>query len=876
MEALDILSAVGKDLPFVAPAFVLIKFIIDIEKRATDVDAKCHDLIERITVMVRHLPVLLDSKVEIIPSTRQVIDRMNEGILDAAALIETYRKQSRVARRLNFGNREKFTACADTIDNCSKDFLMCLQIHQTIQLNKLTSAIPTDEGDVAAQSYVATNGGSVDAIVHDREQVSEFARQEHLDMDDSVMEQLNTNINDSVQENRVRLEGILKNTVSGAIKEGFQNLATEMLLREIGQKFHCVQCDKEFMDHTNGPKACSFHRAEYDAGFKSYPCCGLEHPCEFGSHRSNHHCDYPYSAFFSRCRSVLIDYSEQWASAEDTNLETNDIQMASVSELYHWAPAGGRADTKTLVVTVGSIWVWYKHPYYFNTFTPKQLEEITKSIGLSRRLLIFRASASDDEYAEAEWTLSEAGKITGIRLTAKAATSSNPCVRVCPIDPATCARLGDVTTVSEGGIRSYTPSEEYILPKNIRIGPELSSEQSRPVRTDFKTRSTPTLNVILKPMSQPPLAANPAFAHDMHDNFHGTVSVLNNNPPNSMNLVTISRIRAEYRMVGHQTYAPVKECILADSSKSQLPHSIDPRKSWQINFEVRVPRTEEDVKLHVQRWNCAFMARYQPVRIKLILEDVEGEECSLVLEHVFKPPFPYKTAVDNDLGFFFFDNPVTFERYAIQVQAPPSYSNGVVMIHGNEISVKRLNKAVNQALKSGQSEINMKIGMECDGGEWEWEAYALVDISCRRVYAFKIIIQEGQKVPVKRFGCQGYVLCPAYGESVSEVRPISHATEVKKLPPMEPYSQPEYLQDDTVDDFNEPVPPKILPSPSTEGSSVSNDVNGYGGAPLEMNAMLVSIDTRLASIDTRSASIDTNLIRIADALEKLIGMGRIH
>ncbi|KAF5318190.1 hypothetical protein D9619_012153 [Psilocybe cf. subviscida] len=859
MQVLGVLSDVGRALPFVAPAFILLKIIVDLEKRAADVDAKCNDLIERITFMVSHLPALL--KVEIMASTRQVIDRMNEGIKDAAALIAAYRKQGRVARRLSLTNREKFTVCAETINNCSRDLLMSLQIHQTVQLDILTREVPIDDDDAAAKTFVESHGGSIDAIVHDRELVKEFAQQQQLVMDDSVMEQLNANIADSVQQNHVRLEGVLRDNVSGAIKDGLKSLATEMLLAEAEQKFHCIQCDKEFTDYTNGPKACSFHRAEYDSWSKSYPCCSIAHPCEFGPHRAKHHCDYPYGTFFPRSRGVLnyTDTHEEWTSVEDTNLETDDTQKASVSELYRWASRGGRVDDKTLLITVGR--VWYKYPYYFNTFTANQLEEITKSVRLSRRVLIFRTSANEDEFAQAEWILSVSGKITGVRITAKTATSPSPYVRVCPIDLATCTKSGDIINVSEGGMRSYTPSKPYALPQNIRIGPELSSEQTRPVRTNFKTRTTPALKVILKTMSEPPLTANPTYGSAKYDYFQGTVSVFNNNPAGSLNPVTISGIRAEYRMVGSQKYAPVEECKFTDGSESLLPYSIDPRKSWQINFQVLVPRTEEDAKLGVTWWNRAFMARNQPVRIKLILEDIEGEECSLVLEHVFKP-YPYKKASEKDLGFFFFDNPVGLERYAIQVE-PASSDGSVVRIDGNDVDVKRLNKAVYQALKSGKTEIDLEIGKERNDGEWEWAAYALVDISCRRVYAFKIIMQEGKKVPVKRFGCQGYVLCPDYGESMNRARPISHATETAKLPPMEPYSQPEYPQDDAVDDFKPPVPPKILPSPSTEGPSFSNGVNGHGsgGVPPELNARL--------------ASIDTNLARIADALERLIGVGRI-
>ena len=195
LEVLEALSDVGKALPMISPAFILLKIIIDIERRARDTDQKCTDLIERVTFMLSHLPAL--EKVEVVPATLKVIDRMNEALKDAAALIASYRKQSRIVRRLKLSNRDKFTTCAVSINTCCSDLLMSLQIHQTGKLDILTRAIPIDEEDVVAANFVA-NHGSVDAVVYDRELVKEFAQQQHLVMDDSVMEQLNSNIADSL------------------------------------------------------------------------------------------------------------------------------------------------------------------------------------------------------------------------------------------------------------------------------------------------------------------------------------------------------------------------------------------------------------------------------------------------------------------------------------------------------------------------------------------------------------------------------------------------------------------------------------------------------------------------------------------------------
>ena len=70
----------------------------------------------------------------------------------------------------------------------------------------------------------------------------------------------------------------------------------------------------------------------------------------------------------------------------------------------------------------------------------------------------------------------------------------------------------------------------------------------------------------------------------------------------------------------------------------------------------------------------------------------------------------------------------------------------MVKIAANELNVKKLHQVVYKALKSGKTEVDLEIGQEKNNGEWDWGAWALIDISCRRVYAFKIILKEGRNV----------------------------------------------------------------------------------------------------------------------------------
>ncbi|KAF8574420.1 hypothetical protein K439DRAFT_1399034 [Ramaria rubella] len=846
---LDKIGDLGKDMPFVAPAFVLLKFVIEVEKKAREADAKCNDLLERITFMLSQLPAL--KNVTIIEPTRMVIERMNGVLKDAAALIGAYRKQGAVARRLSIHNRDKFTASVDAINGCSKDLMMSLQIHQTTRLDILTRAVPNDPEDQAAQEFVALHG-NLDAVKQNPELVSKFAQEHNMKMDDEVMEQLNTNLTDTMQQTMGRLEDMIKGNVSEAIIDGLKGLAAEMNAKEAQQRFKCVQCEKEFTASTNGPQSCSFHRAPYDSWIKKNPCCGSKNPCEFQSHRSEHHCDYPYGLFFAYSSGILnyIDTVEKWISVEDTDLETGKERKTSAGRLLRWASRAHPIADPTVLITIGTI--WFDKPYYFRTFTAEDLQSVAESIRLTRKTVIYRTSPSLSDFEMAEWVVSSTGKISGIRLTAKCATSDAPFIRVCLIDAATCAKSGDILTLSEGGLRSYQPATPYTLPATVRVCPEVLDVPLRPVRTDFKTRSSPSFRVILKTMSDPPLKANDKWANEKFDYFQGEVSVFNNNPAGSANPITIASVSAAFRLVGDKEYRPVLGCEVHDIS---LPVTIEPRQSWLLKFQAMVPRTEEDAKLKIRLWNRAFSARHRPLRLKLTLEDMEGEECSTVLEYVYAP-YAFDKLKEQDIAFFYFDDPVRVERYGIHV----TKGDQVISINGTGIEAKKLKKIVYQALKSGESEIDIGIGQEKDEGIWEWKVWALVDLTCRHVYAFKILLNEGRRVDKKRFGCLGYVLCPSYGDVINETRPIRGAVEKVKRPEFEVYNPPELVTDDKFDDFV-PEPPKAaLAAPAApDAHPVGN------GVPPQS---VVSED-----LSNRLASIDSSLIRIAEALEQLVDIG---
>jgi hypothetical protein len=235
------------------------------------------------------------------------------------------------------------------------------------------------------------------------------------------------------------------------------------------------------------------------------------------------------------------------------------------------------------------------------------------------------------------------------------------------------------------------------------------------------------------------------------------------------------------------------------------------------------------------------------------MEDIEGEECSLVIEHVFDNLHPFEQRQEADLAFFYLDDPELCSRNGVHVEK----GNGedpIVRFSGstgdNTMNVIRLQKVVYHAVQTGETEVDLRIGGERDGGACEWGAWALVDLSCNRVYAFKVLLKQGHLVNKKTMACLGYVLCPDYGDVIDETRVVQYAVEKVKFPGLESFVAQDLVQDDSVDDF---VPESPKPSPGAPPGASSAQL----GLPGDFNARLTSIDL--------------SLTRIATAVELLVG-----
>lgn len=115
--------------------------------------------------MVSNITVL--EKVEAIDPLKVVIEKTISTLKSAASLIQAYRKQGAIARRLNMSNSQNFVQMAQKIMACSQDLMLSLQIQQTGDLSVLSRSVPVDHQDEEAEIFVSTHGGQ--SVINVRE-----------------------------------------------------------------------------------------------------------------------------------------------------------------------------------------------------------------------------------------------------------------------------------------------------------------------------------------------------------------------------------------------------------------------------------------------------------------------------------------------------------------------------------------------------------------------------------------------------------------------------------------------------------------------------------------------------------------------------------
>ncbi|KAF9101976.1 hypothetical protein BGX27_011242, partial [Mortierella sp. AM989] len=204
-------AEIGEAVPFIAPAFKILKIIIDVEQKARDADEKCQDLMERIYFMVSHMLVLKNIKTPGMLETFETLETTLGYVIpvlrEAAALSTAYRKQSNLARRLKVWNTPDFQSMAEKIKLCSESLILSLQIKTTMDLSILKRIIPKD---LEAEKFVNDNGGK-EKIINNPNLIKEFAVKMDIPMSNDVLEQMKSELQDDILKCREQIVAQLGN-----------------------------------------------------------------------------------------------------------------------------------------------------------------------------------------------------------------------------------------------------------------------------------------------------------------------------------------------------------------------------------------------------------------------------------------------------------------------------------------------------------------------------------------------------------------------------------------------------------------------------------------------------------------------------------------
>ncbi|KAI8593127.1 hypothetical protein BDZ88DRAFT_405565 [Geranomyces variabilis] len=327
VSVVDKLMDIGKTAPFVAPVFCILKLIIDNEKRVRETDAKCNDLVERVAFMSGHVVDL--GRLELSASVQHVTGKIEQTLKGCLALVKAYRAQGAIVRRLNMGNAAKFAGQAKSIEECTGDLMLCLQIQQTTQLTILQRAIPVDSQDRAAQAFLAADGANSDAVVSNPALMQEFAQAIGEQVSQQNLAAVGENLKDLLDNAQAETDRQLAAAV-GAVKAGLRDamVAKEQMERErlAAPRVKCVQCDTLFQEWEQADiveesqGACRFHLAEWDGWNRSQPCCGeKDRPCGIAKHSARHHCRFSYSMLHKYAYNILgyTDTMEDYTTLDE-------------------------------------------------------------------------------------------------------------------------------------------------------------------------------------------------------------------------------------------------------------------------------------------------------------------------------------------------------------------------------------------------------------------------------------------------------------------------------------------------------------------------------------------------------------------------------
>ncbi|KAJ3235834.1 hypothetical protein HDU81_011413 [Chytriomyces hyalinus] len=188
-------------------------------------------------------------------------------------------------------------------------------------------------------------------------------------------------------------------------------------------RYSCVQCYANYSASENGDGACSYHLSDgpLQKFSRKYQCCGSADPklgCTRSRHRSEHHNEYTYGAFFN-WRNDLVNFADKTktiASIAADDYKDDAVADKTISASIGAVLAGASARDRDKVY----INLYCGEKRFFQVFGAVELASVNSDKPIAE-LVGLRG-----EFIRADWITNEQREIIGAKLQCKTKTSVEP------------------------------------------------------------------------------------------------------------------------------------------------------------------------------------------------------------------------------------------------------------------------------------------------------------------------------------------------------------------------------------------------------------------------------------------------------------------
>lgn len=408
-------------------------------------------------------------------------------------------------------------------------------------------------------------------------------------------------------------------TVVAAAASVAKALVDEIEQRKAQEVHVCVQCGAKFKEAENGPGHCQFHAQPSEKrGWRTvWPCCSSDKPCKAEKHRSEHHQDFPYSEFGSFVQSTWKEIAQKWITESRRDFEDGWLINGDVAALK-----GGRL---MLSVFRGAKCAMLR------VIKPIDVEEqMTQCAAEKKRVVIARWTDPEvaGRFIEFAWVPAH-----GISMVYHLASDPVPTERVATFEvEKESLKLESLQTISEKPKYRFDSTATYALNPATHVGPEF------PPYVPIETKTYECEGGSRLRMAQDgKTAANQDMGsrEGKFGNYFITVVDLTNPSDEEISVV---KARAEVKL--GSAFVPADGVFLGipDSRRGHyfpedgiFPVRLEKRGAVKIAISVKVLVQGEPGRDNQTRAR-AHASLPQPLKVRMILEDVLGKTVSLVAE----------------------------------------------------------------------------------------------------------------------------------------------------------------------------------------------------------------------------------------------------